>query len=105
MSVDSTTKVLQSVRSRTMRAHGIGLLGANLAIGALSLWLLPVFVDFLTDRSASWPLARLLSPWSPPGSGVTILSLAGLLLAIAALTTGIALMAVGARMIEEEQGK
>ena len=64
----------QANPARGLRAHALGLIGANLVAGSLFLWALP-----------------LLAPWTP-GSGLA-------LVAAATMVLGVALVVRAARML------
>src|SRR5262249_10001025 len=99
MDAGLTTHPTRSFSPRRRRAHVLGLIGANLALGALCLWGMPL-CQWLRHRSAgeTWSAALLVQPWAP-GSAVTALSLVALAALVAALIAGIALIGRAARLI------
>src|SRR5215472_16710985 len=100
MSIDSSAKSLRIQRPRTLKAHLLGLLGANLVIGTLALWAMPLIVERLRHPDHEWSALRLLASWSPRGEiGVVaiLLDLAGL----AIILFGILLMLRASIAIQE----
>src|SRR5882724_12417350 len=84
MTAHAPTKDDRSTRSRSLRAHAIGLLGANLAIGALFIWALPLLARLWRRPTSGGELSlqQLFAPWADPGASPTAF---GLLYAMLAL--------------------
>ena len=102
MDAGLTTHPTRPLAAQRRRAHTLGLIGANLVLGALCLWGMPL-CQWLRHRSAgeSWSAALLIQPWAP-GSTVTALSLVAVAALVAALVAGIALIRRAARLIAED---
>lgn len=87
MSAEAMTKPETSERVRVVRAHVLGLIGANLALGALFLWALPVTERLLhSPAGAGLTVRQLLQPWAEWGREMPVpaefcaaLSLAGII--------------------------
>ena len=98
MSVELSMKAAPFIRSRSFKAHLLGFLGANLAIGAISLWALPLLLDLAKGASDRWSPERLLAPWSA-GTELTPLAVLGDILVLVAIGVGIGLLARAARLL------
>jgi hypothetical protein len=100
MTAPAQSKDDRNTRSRSLRAHAIGLLGANIAIGALFVWALP-----LLARLWRWPpsgelsLPQIFAPWAESGAGLTAFALLYDMLALAALVAGVVLVIHAARLL------
>jgi hypothetical protein len=99
MRVDLPTQSDRPPRARMIAAHALGFCGANLAIGAVVLWWLPL-LRALWRGGAAAPWSRLLvAPWSAAGE-VTALAILGDLAVLAAVVLGARLVGHAARMLE-----
>ena len=88
--------------ARTLRSHAIGLLGANLAIGALFVWVIPfVLAYFRAPAGPDWSLLRVLAPWSAVETPVPV-SLLYAALALGAIVVGTFLVVRAARLVAED---
>jgi hypothetical protein len=86
-------------RARSLAAHALGFFGANLAIGAVVLWWLPL-LRALWQGGAAAPWGRLLlAPWSATGA-VTAFAVLGDLAVVAAVVLGARLVGHAVRMLE-----
>jgi hypothetical protein len=85
------------------RAHLLGFVGVNLALGALCLWFIPL-VHWLRNRPAgeAWSAAQLIQPWASAGSTLMPLSLFAIAGVVAAVIIGIALVCHAARLLGED---
>ena len=101
MSAHSPTKTEATQRWRRVKMHALGLFGANLAIGTLVLWWLPLLFELVRGDADRWPLPLALAPASP-GAGVAVV---GDVFALAAVVIGIVLVLRAARMIKEVMSK
>jgi hypothetical protein len=102
MDAGFSTRTPRTIAPRRLRAHALGLIGANLAIGALVVWAVPIIGRLRQASSGAWSAAQLLQPWAKADSGVTALSLLGAAMLAAALIGGLALIGCAARRIRNE---
>jgi hypothetical protein len=103
MSAETMTKQETTGRARTLRAHALGLLGANLALGALLLWALPA-IDRLMHRSddSSWTLQQFVQPWA---SDSPVAPLYGIAMSVAGVVAGLVLIVHAARLLTGTAGR
>ena len=94
---------VRRVPARTLRSHAIGLLGANLAIGALFVWVIPLILAYWqAPASLDWSVLRILAPWSAVENSVPV-SMLYSVLALAAIVIGTFLVIRAARLVAEEE--
>jgi hypothetical protein len=101
MSAHSPTKTEATQRWRRVKMHALGLFGANLAIGTLVLWWLPLLFELVRGDANPWPRPLALAPVRS-SAGVAVV---GDALALAAVVIGIVLVLRAARMIKEVMSK
>jgi hypothetical protein len=83
----------------------MGLLGANLAIGALFVWVIPLCLAYWqAPAGLDWSPLRLLAPWSAVESSAPV-SLLYSALALAAIIIGTVLVIRAARLVADEEVK
>jgi hypothetical protein len=86
-----------------LRSHALGLLGANLAIGALFVWVIPFLLAYFeAPASVDWSLLRILAPWSAVEASVPV-SLLYAVLALGAIIVGTFLVIRAAQLVGEEE--
>jgi hypothetical protein len=102
MDAGISTRSPRTIAPRRLRAHALGLVGANLAIGALVVWAVPIISRLRQGSGGAWSAAQFLQPWARADSGVTALSLLGAVMLVSALIAGLALIGCAARRIRRE---
>jgi hypothetical protein len=102
MIAHAPTKDTRRTRSRSLRAHAIGLVGANLAIGALFAWVLPLLVRLWrrSPTEGELSLVQLFAPWADSEGGVTALALLYDVLMLSAVVAVIVLVIHAARRLD-----
>jgi hypothetical protein len=94
---------VRRVPARTLRSHAIGLLGANLAIGALFVWVIPLCLAYWqAPAGLDWSVLRILAPWSAVESTMPV-SLLYSALALAAIVIGTVLVIRAAKLVADEE--
>jgi hypothetical protein len=102
MTTQPQLNAVRRVPARILRSHAIGLLGANLAIGALFVWVIPLCLAYWqAPASLDWSLLRILAPWSAVQTSVSVSLLYGVL-ALLAIVLGTFLVIRAARLVAEE---
>jgi len=95
--VEDMPKESEGNAARGLRAHAIGLIGANLVVGSLILWALPLLARFW-HLSVPGILQRLLMPLAASDGAGTV-ALVYDAIALAAMVAGIALVIRAARLL------